>query len=259
MTMPAEAPELAGILAQDHHVHSTYSDDATSTIAENIAAASVRGLHTLCLTEHVRSTTSWLPEFTRAVAAAGEENSGEAAGPLALWILAGVEAKMVDSAGHLDLPADLPTLDALDRVLIADHQYPDVDGPVGPSEVRRRLDSGQLTTDEVVETLVVATAQAMRRAPHPQLAHLFSLLPKVGLDETDVGVDQLRLLAATAKDTGAVVEANEKWGCPGPAALAGFRSAGVTIVASTDSHRADDIGDYRRVVTLLAGDGSDAR
>ncbi|MEP6479903.1 MAG: PHP domain-containing protein, partial [Rhodoglobus sp.] len=47
-------PELSG----DYHVHSTFSDDASSTIAENIAAAHAAGLTELRLIDHVRRSTA---------------------------------------------------------------------------------------------------------------------------------------------------------------------------------------------------------
>lgn len=230
-----------GVPAEDHHVHSTYSDDATSSVADNLAAACARGLRTICLSDHVRSDTTWVPDLLRTVRASHP-------GP-SLRVLCGVEAKLLDPTGQLDLPDRLPELD---RVLIADHQYPAADGPVPPAEVRRRLRQGELTVPELVETLVLATVRAMRRTRGPQLAHLFSLLPKVGLTEQAVGAEQLRELATTAARTGAVVEVNEKWGCPGPAAIAQFRQAGVPVVPSTDSHHASEVGVYRRVPQLLS-------
>jgi putative hydrolase len=234
--------DVASMLAEDHHVHSTYSDDATSPLADNVAAARIRGLHTMCLSEHVRADTTWLAEYARAARSAADRAE--------LVVLCAVEAKMLDSSGRLDLPDELP---ALDRVLIADHQYPGRDGPVSPGEIRRRLAGGELAAGHVVETIVLATARAMRRVHSGQLAHLFSVLPKLGLTEDDVGTDELRLLAETARETGTVLEVNEKWRCPGPAALAEFMAAGVTVVPSSDSHRAEDIGAFRRVPALVAG------
>jgi histidinol phosphatase-like PHP family hydrolase len=54
-------------LDEDYHVHSTFSDDAVSTLAENVAAARDRGLRTICLAEHVRRGTAWVPDFLSAV------------------------------------------------------------------------------------------------------------------------------------------------------------------------------------------------
>jgi putative hydrolase len=247
---PAEDYPAEDYPVEDHHVHSTFSDDATSSVAENLAAAQTRGLRTVCLADHVRAGTPWLPEFVHTVRTARLPAAAPPGGPDGggLRVLCGVEAKLLDPAGRLDLPDRLPPLD---RVLIADHQYPDTGGPLPPAEVRHRLDQGRLTVPQVVETLLLATVRALRRTPHPQLAHLFSLLPKVGIDEDAVGPDQLRLLASAARQTGAVVEVNEKWGCPGPVAIAAFRAAGVPVVTSTDSHRAVDVGVFRRVPALL--------
>ena len=196
---------MTAVPAEDHHVHSTFSEDATSSVAENIAAARARGLRVLCVTDHVRSGTTWVPEFVAAVRMAAPAPDG---GGLA--VRCGVEAKLLDGTGRLDLPGRLPPLD---RVLVADHQYPGVEGPLPPAEVRHRLAAGQLTADQVVDTLVLATVGA----------------------------------------PGAVVEVNEKWRCPGPAAVAAFRAAGVPVVPSTDSHRAADVGVYHRVPSLLRG------
>jgi putative hydrolase len=53
-------------------VHSTFSDDAVSTLAENIAAAEAAKLDTVRLIDHVRASTTWVPEFLAAVAAEPE-------------------------------------------------------------------------------------------------------------------------------------------------------------------------------------------
>jgi putative hydrolase len=121
--------------------------------------------------------------------------------------------------------------------------------------VKAPIDVGLMTPEETVDGLIDATVHAIGRtaeAGHrPQLAHLFSLLPQLGLDESDVDSAQLDRLARACRDGGAAVEVNEKWGCPGPAAIAAFRAAGVELVPSTDSHQAEDVGRYQRVPGLL--------
>ncbi|MFK3676370.1 PHP domain-containing protein [Microbacterium sp. NPDC090218] len=227
------------VLHGDHHVHSTFSDDAVSTLAENVDAAAAAGLTTLRLVDHVRRSTTWVPEYLAAVRALRV--------PDGLTVLTGVEAKILDTSGALDIPA-LPA--GIDRILIADHQFPGADGPLGPSAVRERIAAGWAAED-VLDQLVTALIATMRRYPGNQLAHCFSLLPKVGLSERDLGEERTESWARAAAETGTLVEVNEKWGCPGADALSALLRAGGEIVASTDSHEAADVGRYSRVIPLL--------
>lgn len=227
------------LLRGDHHVHSTFSDDAVSTLSENVEAAAASGLSTVRLVDHVRESTTWVPEYLSAVRALRV--------PDGLVVLTGVEAKILDSSGSLDIPA-LP--DGIDRILIADHQYPGVDGPLGPSLVRERIAAGW-AVDDVLDQLVNALIATMHRYPGNQLAHCFSLLPKIGLSEQDLGAERTQAWARAAVETGTRVEVNEKWACPGPEVLSALRRAGGELVASTDSHEAADVGRYSRVIPLL--------
>jgi putative hydrolase len=234
-------------LGEDYHVHSTFSDDGSSTLAENVRAAAERGLRTLCLADHVRRDTAWVPEFAAAV--------GEYRGRPGLRVLAGVEAKIWDGSGRLDLP---DALDGIDLVLIADHQFPADNGPVHPAEVRSALASGAMTAAEAIERVCEATARAVlcggerSGGPGVLLAHLFSLLPKIGLDEAMVPDALLADLAKRAAHGGALAEVNEKWSCPSPRTVAALARAGVRLVAGSDSHHCRDIGVYERWVRPTA-------
>jgi putative hydrolase len=227
-------------LDEDYHVHSTFSDDGSSTLAENVSAAAGRGLRTLCLADHVRRDTAWVPEFAAAVA--------EYRGRPGLRVLAGVEAKIWDGSGRLDLPG---ALDGIDLVLIADHQFPADNGPVHPAEVRSAIAYGGMTAAEAIERVCEATARAVLCAgqvPGVLLAHLFSLLPKIGLDEAVIPDALLADLAKRAARAGALAEVNEKWSCPSPRTVTALVRAGVTVVAGSDSHHCRDIGRYDRWV-----------
>ncbi|MDN4614844.1 PHP domain-containing protein [Leifsonia sp. F6_8S_P_1B] len=231
------------LLRGDFHVHSTFSDDARSTLAENIAAAHAGGLERLRLTDHVRASTTWVPEFLAAVAAEDV--------PDGLTVLTGVEAKLLDASGAVDTPSGLVVgPGGVDAVVIGDHQFPGTDGPWSPEATRERLANG-LSADDALDLLVTASIRAMERTPHAQLAHWFSILPKVGLAEEQLGADRLAAWAAAAAATGTIVEVNEKWSCPGPAAVAALMTAGARIVASTDSHVASDVGRYETVAAVL--------
>jgi putative hydrolase len=224
-------------LDEDYHVHSTFSDGA-STVADNVAAARDRGLRRLCLTDHVRSSTDWLPGYVAAVAALRADDGTE--------LVTGVEAKILDSSGRLDLPDELA---GVDLVLIADHQFPAGHGPVVPGELRAVIERGTIGGADVIEALVDATAAALTTVIGRRvlLAHLFSILPKLGLDEAAVPEASLGRLASRAADTGAMLEINEKWNCPSARTVDAFGSAGVQVVAGSDSHDCAGIGVFPSV------------
>jgi len=225
-------------LDEDFHVHSTFSD-GVSTLAENVAAARERGLRTLCLVDHVRRDTAWVPDFIAAV-----EQYRHQPG---LRVLAGVEAKILDSTGQLDIPPDLGSRVGIDLVLVADHRFPADNGPVHPAEVRAAIAYGGMTAAEAIERLCEATANSLRSGFQPLLAHLFSLLPKIGLNEAMVPDPLLTHLAKRVAHAGAMIEVNEKWSCPSPRTVAAMANAGVSLVAGTDSHQCRNIGVYESV------------
>ena len=230
---------MHALLRGDHHVHSTFSDDAVSSLAENVAAAHAIGLTELRLVDHVRRDTAWVPEFVSAIQRLEI--------PDGLTVLNGVEAKILDHAGSLDIPV-LPS--EVQTILIADHQFPAPEGPIGPSEVRQRIANGWATSD-VLDCYVQALIATIERHPGNQLAHCFSLLPKIGLSEEMLGSERLAAWAEAAARSNTSVEVNEKWGCPETSALNAAIAAGVTLVAATDSHNANDVGRYSRVADLL--------
>lgn len=231
-------------LDEDFHVHSTFSDGA-STLAENVEVARERGLRTLCLVDHVRQDTDWLPRFSAAVAA-----FRDLAG---LRVLAGVEAKILDTSGRLDLPAGPGQLDGIDLVLVADHRFPAPGGPLHPAVIRSAIGNGTVTAAAAIRDLCEATANALARSPRrPLLAHLFSVLPKAGLTEDMVPAPLLAQLASRVARAGAMAEVNEKWSCPSARSVAAMADAGVHLVAGSDSHHCRDVGVYNSVRAAVA-------
>jgi putative hydrolase len=217
----------------DLHTHSDLTDGADSPEAM-ADAAQAAGLHTWGLSDHVRADSDWVPEYVTRVRALRRDG---------LVIRCGVEAKILDDSGRLDVPAGLPSLD---YVLVADHQFPSVDGPVSPREMARRLGAGETTPEAVVETLIRATCAAVAQAPAPVIVvvHPFSLLPKMGLSEDALGDDHLRSLAEACRRADASIEINEKWRCPSAATLARLAALGVDMVAGSDAHRTADVGSW---------------
>ncbi len=219
-------------LKQDMHVHSTFSD-GKNTIAENIAEAERIGLTEMTCVDHVRCDTKWVPEFVVAVREAGEWT------PIELHCA--VEAKILTTEGRLDLPADLEGVDA---VYAADHQVPSLEGPLHPRSVRSEIETGALDPQEVLNWIVAGTDAAVRGHPNVVIAHLFSVLPKIGLTEADVPRSLIDSLADTAAEFGARIEVDERWKCPSVETLRAFLHRGVPLLLSTDSHRSETIGRF---------------
>ncbi|HST63634.1 MAG TPA: PHP domain-containing protein [Mycobacteriales bacterium] len=229
------------VLDRDLHTHTTFSDGAGSP-ADTVAAAVAAGLAEVGVSDHVRAGTDWLPAYTAAVRAVARG--------AALPVSCGVEAKILDTAGRIDLPADLT---GVEYVLLADHRVPLPDGPAHPGDVAAAVAAGRLSAAAVVDLLVGATVRALAGAPRPAgLAHLFSVLPKAGLSEVDIPDDALRALAAACRSAGAWVELNEKWRCPSLRVVRVLQAEGVALNAGSDAHEPAAVGRWSYAGELAA-------
>jgi putative hydrolase len=224
---------------QDMHVHSTFSD-GEGTIGENVAEAERLGLSRLRCVDHVRADSAWASEFVRTVR--------EVAAETEVSLSCGLEAKILDKGGALDLPDDTG---GADFIYAADHQVALDHGPEQPASVREAIAAGELDAGAVIESIVDSTANAVGANHRVVIAHLFSVLPKIGLDEQQVPLGSVeRLAQATAKGEG-LVEIDERWSCPSARTLRPFRDAGVPILLSSDSHRPGTIGRFDYCLEVL--------
>jgi putative hydrolase len=223
----------------DLHVHSTFSD-GRDRIEDNIAEAEALGLEGLGCVDHVRADTDWVPGYVEAV--------DRLRGETAVELRCGIEAKLLDTSGALDLPQGIGGVDA---IYVADHQVPLAEGPTHPREVRERIAAGELSAAAVIEALLTATARALDRPERVVIAHFLSILPKIGLSEADVPAEGLERLAAETARIGQEIEISERWRCPSAATLRPFVRHGVAVVLSTDSHRRDTIGRYEHALAVV--------
>lgn len=217
---------------EDMHVHSTFSD-GKGTISENVAAAEYQGLRRLGCVDHVRRDTTWVPHFVHAIRTEQKNTR--------VRLFACVEAKFLDENGTLDLPEQLEGIDA---IYAADHQFPLGAGVVAPGQIKQALENGDMSIDECTTTLTNALCRSMERNPKLVIAHMFSILPKVGVPEHCVTMEQLTRIAQVARLTHARVEFDERWCCPGPRSLRVFQDLGVEILCSSDAHIPKKIGKY---------------
>jgi putative hydrolase len=224
---------------EDLHVHSTFSD-GRDRIEDNIAEAEALGLARLGCVDHVRADTDWVPSYVEAVA--------RLRGETAVELRCGIEAKLLDTSGALDLPEQIAGVDA---IYAADHQVPLAEGPTHPREVRERIAAGDLAAATAIDAILTATARALDRPERVVIAHFLSILPKIGCSEDDVPAEGLERLASEAARTGQEIEISERWRCPSAATLRPFVRRGVPVVLSTDSHRRDTIGRYPHTLAVV--------
>lgn len=131
-------------------------------------------------------------------------------------------------------------------------QVPLADGPHTPSEVRALIAEGRLTSAEVIEAIVTSTANALQDDTAIVIAHLFSVLPKLGLDEGEVPLILIERLAAASAQNDAQIEISERWACPSARTLRPFLRRSVPVLLSTDSHSRETIGRYSYCMELIA-------
>jgi putative hydrolase len=220
------------VSAQDMHVHSTFSG-GVNTIEENVAEAERIGLTELACVEHVRGDTKWVPAYVAAISDIRKRT------PIVLRCA--VEAKILDIYGCLDLPAEL---DGIDAVYAASHQAPSPDGPMNPRSTRERIEAGELDPQMVLRWIVSGTQAAVRRHEHLVIAHLFSVLPKLGLEERDMSPDLVDSLAIAAAESDARIVVDEHWRCPAVRTLRPFLRHGVPLLLGSGSHDSETIGRY---------------
>ena len=221
-------------IQEDMHIHSTFSD-GKNTPAENAAAAYLIGLEKVCMVDHVRRDSTWVPRFSQTISELKCTYEGRMA------IYSGVEAKIINEDGILDIPDNMS---GVDYILVADHQFPLGNRFVSPDAVTRMLDSGKMSPEEVATRLIDATLAVMQQYKKLILSHLFSLLPKVGLVEACIPYPKLEQLAACAADTNTIVEINERWQCPSFSVVECLLNYGVELVYGSDAHSKEAVGRY---------------
>jgi histidinol phosphatase-like PHP family hydrolase len=223
-------------LTVDAHVHTGFSAGRDS-VGVVVSAADQAGLTAITFADQVGPDTTWLPAYADAVRRARRRTE------ISLRVAAEVEVVQPD--GWLAWPADLGHLEA---VSVAVSRLPLATGPLGPRDVRALLATGELTPEQVAETLIDATVRGLERASRyapTQLARPLSLLAQVGLDDAVVTPDMLAARTEACRGTGTVVEISEAWRSPSARLVAMLRSADVALVGASDARYAAEVGHWQ--------------
>jgi putative hydrolase len=205
--------------------------NSRNTIEQNVAEAERIGLAELACVYRVRAGTGWVPAFVAAVREAEEHTS--------IALCCAVEARIMDTYGNLDLPADL---DGVEAIYAAGQQAPSPDGPLDQCSARERIEAGELDPQMVLRWIVDGTAAAAHRHEHVAIASLFGVLPRLGLAEGDVSLDLIDSLAIAAAESDARIVLDERRKRPAARTLRPFLRHGVPLMFGGGSYDCEAIG-----------------
>ena len=223
-------------LSVDAHVHTGFAAGRDS-VGVIVSAADRAGLRALTFADQVGPDTTWLPAYADAVRRARQRTE--------LTLRVAAEIEVVRPDGWLAWPVDLGDLEV---VSVAVSRLPHPHGPLGARAVRAMLAAGELTPDQVVETVVTATVEGVERASRyapTQLARPLGLLAQLGVDDTVTTPAVLDVLAGACRSTGTAVEVSEAWRSPALPTVAQLRGAGVPLVAASDARYAAEVGQWQ--------------
>lgn len=223
-----------GVPPIDFQMHTVWTD-GEATVAEMIAAARVKGLGAIAITEHVNSQSEWYPRFAAEVTAQRESED-------ALEVFYGVEVAARDYRGGLK--ADLSHHDA-ELVLGVVHRYPKETGGFWSFD--------ELTAPDAIEMELRALTALAENRQIDVLGHPGGIaFKKYGA----YPVDWLEPAFRTARDHGLAVELNTNyvWDLAGMLDL--LRRVDPLVSFGSDAHRAADVGsncDLIRQTMKVAG------
>lgn len=240
-TSAAEGVPQALDLRVDGHVHTGFAAGRDS-IGAIVVAADRAGLSAVTFADQVGPDTSWLPAYADAVRRAQTRTE--------LQLRVSAEVEVVQHDGWLAWPGDLGDLEA---VSVAVSRLPLADGQVGPREVRRMLQAGQLEQDRVIDIVLRASIRGIERASRYAPVHLarpLCLLTQSGIPDEALAPERFTDLVNACRVTNTTVEISEAWRSPSARLVRMFRAAGVSVVAASDARYADEVGRWHYLVAL---------
>ena len=117
-------------MKEDRHIHSNFSDGLNSP-EEIVKTAISIGYEKICIVDHVRKDTKWVPDFAHEIMRLKKKYGSK------IEILSGIEAKVINLKGDLDLPDNI---DGVDFVYSAFHRI--------PTEEREYLPSREISVNK---------------------------------------------------------------------------------------------------------------
>jgi putative hydrolase len=203
----------------DYHNHTVWTD-GTATSADMANAARAAGIREYMFSEHVRSTSTYFPEFEKEIRAI--EIPG-------MTIFVGCEAKSLGTSGMLGAPPGL--YERCDAVIGSVHSPPNADGSSGSW---KDFSAAEALKFETALALAIVEKSRAHIIGHP----LGMCITKFHLQP----VEELRTIARACADNGKAFELNPRYSLDTDVMIQIVRDAGCKVIIGSDAHFTDAVG-----------------
>lgn len=204
---------------RDLHLHTNYTD-GTASIYEMAEQAQNRGVTEILFSEHVRHTSTYFPEFAAQVRATDFEG---------VKIFVGVEAKVLNPDGQLDLSAETAAM--CDAIIGSVHSPPG-DGTTAASWSKMNPQDALALEFKLAAAIVTSSPAHVLGHPLGMCITKFQLQP----------LEELSELARLCAVHGKAFELNPRYCANVEAWLQIVTEANCPVSIGSDAHKVQDVG-----------------
>jgi len=221
MNFPFICPNNYDVPRVDLHIHTIYTD-GSNTINEILQKAMLMNIETIAITDHVWKTSTYLDQYFDEIKTKRES--------IALKVLAGIEAKIININGDIDATPDV--IDESEIVLGSLHSIP-------TDEDYAFLDVNRTEADEVINNSFEALINLIESKRVDVVAHPTALLKKYGYN---FNTEQMEEIASKAAKYNVAIEINTKYKVPSLKFIKICVNKGVLFSLGSDAHTLKEIG-----------------
>ena len=222
MKFPFIRPDNYDVPHVDLHIHTIYTD-GSNTISEILQEAMLKNMETIAITDHVWKTSTYLDQYFSEIKTKRES--------IALKVLAGIEAKIININGDIDATSDI--IDESEIVLGSLHSIP-------TDKDYAFLDPNKSEDDEVINNSFEALINLIESKRADVIAHPTASLKKYGYK--DFYTWQIEEIASKAAKYDVAIEINVKYKVPSLKFIKICVNRGVPFSLGSDAHTLKEIG-----------------
>jgi len=204
-------------MKMDMHLHSDFSD-GRNTIEEMAKAAFELGYEEIAFTDHVWKTTDWIDEYIAEIKRVRQKYS-------AMRIYSGVEAKVLDLHGNIDIQSDFAK--KVDLIIAAFHRIPS--GNEAFLSEEEIMANGELALRLWYQALM----KTLENEDIYILAHPTAICVRYGLN---LSVEMKRNIAKKARHCRVAFEMNTRHRVPDDDFIRILLNESVNLTLGSDSH-----------------------